>query len=247
MNLVSKLDTVPPLNEKSSLLINNEPRQSGYLIFLAMMYMNVMLCSGVLTHRLIQLGPFYTMAGTLIAPLWFLLSDIIAEIYGYKVAKKIVWFGFICQTVFALFCSILIQIPSPNFLDNQNSYLIVLGSILHTCISAVTAYIIGGFINIYFISKWKLLLKGKYFWLRSLGATTISELIFTVLAVSLIQFGKLPLNKILAIIGVSYSLKVTYAIILAFPANLLVNLIKKSDGIDVFDKNINYNPFRIKD
>lgn len=247
MNSISILNENNLLEKNISLPITNHPKQSGYLLFLTMIYMTVMLCSGVLTHRIIQLGPFYTMAGTLVAPLWFSLSDIIAENYGYRVARKIVWFGFICQTTFALTCSLLLQIPSPDLAAKQMAYITVLGSMLRTCSSAFVAYVTGGFINIYLISKWKVLLSGRYFWLRSLGASTISELIFTTLAVFLIQLGKLPLSQIIAIIGVSYSLKVIYAIILAYPANLLVNFIKKHDGIDVYDKNINYNPFRLKD
>jgi queuosine precursor transporter len=226
-------------------LESKSPRQSGYLLFLAMMYLTVMLCSGVLTHRLIQLGPVYTMAGTLVAPLWFTLSDVIAEIYGYKVARKLVWFGFVCQAIFAIVCNLLIQIPSPDFLDNQAAYFTVLGSILHTCLSAFVAYIFAGFINIYLISKWKILLMGRYFWLRSLGASTISEFIFTVLAVFLIQVGKLPLSQMLTIMAVSYSLKVVYTIVLAFPANILTFAIKKADGIDVYDHHTNFNPFKL--
>lgn len=227
-------------------LENKSPRQSGYLLFLAMMYLTVMLCSGVLTHRLIQLGPVYTMAGTLVAPLWFTLSDIIAEIYGYQVARKLVWFGFICQAVFAIVCNLLIQIPSPDFVDNQAAYFTVLGSILHTCLSAFVAYIFAGFINIYLISKWKILFMGRHFWLRSLSASTISEFIFTVLAVFLIQIGKLPFNQMLTIMAVSYTLKVIYTTILTFPATFLAIAIKKADGIDVYDHHTDFNCFKLK-
>ncbi|MBV9575757.1 MAG: queuosine precursor transporter [Gammaproteobacteria bacterium] len=228
-------------------LTNHTSRQSGYLLFLTMMYLTVMLCSGVLTHRIIQLGPFYTMAGTLVAPLWFFLSDLITEVYGYRIAKKILWFGFFCQLIFALICNLLIKIPSPDLLSKQMAYVTVLDSMLRTCASAFAAYIIGGSLNIYFVSRWKILLSGKNFGLRSLGATTIAELIFTILAVFLIQIGKLPLSNILIIIVVSYSLKVIFAFLLAFPANLIANFIKQHDQIDVYDENINYNPFRIND
>jgi len=81
--------------------------------------------------------------------------------------------------------------------------------------------------------------------LRSLGASTISEFIFTVLAVFLIQIGKLPLSGILTVIITSYSLKVIYAVLLAFPANLLTIAIKKADGIDVYDHCTNFNPFKL--
>ena len=242
MQLISTLNTE---QDKIS-LVNASPRQSSYLLFLVMLYLTVMLCSGVLTHQIVQIGSFYTQAGALVAPLWFTLSDVIAEIYGYNIARRLVWLGFICQAMFAIACNFLIQLPSPAFLDNQSAYFTVLGSILHTCLSAFVAYILAGFINIYLISKWKILLRGRYFWLRSLGASTISEFIFTVLAVFLIQFGKLPLNQMLMIMGVSYTIKVIYTIALAFPVNLLVQAIKKADGIDIYDHHTNFNPFKLK-
>lgn len=247
MSTYSSLNSATSHQNQILAFNNNSLQQSSYLIFLTMIYLTVMLCSGVLTHRIIQLGSFYTMAGTLVAPLWFTLSDIIAEIYGYRIARKIVWFGFGCQAMFAIACYAIIQIPSPEFINNQIAYSTVLGSMLQTCISAFVAYIIAGFINIYLISRWKILWNGRFFWLRSLGSSTISELIFTVIAVSLIQYDKLPLSKIITIIAVSYSLKIIYAVILAAPANYISLMIKKADEIDVYDFGVNYNPFRLAD
>ncbi len=227
-------------------LENKNQTQSSYLIFLAMMSLNIMLCTGVLS-MIVKVGFLYTMAGTLVVPLWFTLNDIIAEVYGYKVAKKIIWFGFACQAIFGIASNLLIQLPEPGFAHNQHAYQTVLQPILHICASGFFAFIAGGFINIYLISKWKILLRGRYFWLRSLGASTISEFIFTVLAVLLIQLGKLPLSGILTIIITSYSLKVIYSIFLAYPANLLALIIKKADEVDVYDYNTNFNPFKFTD
>ncbi len=225
-------------------LENENQSQSSYLLFLAMMSLNIMLCTGVLSSMMVKVGFLYTMAGTLIVPLWFTVNDIIAEIYGYQVAKKIIWFGFVCQALFGIVANLLIQLPEPGFAHNQLAYQTVLKPVLHICASGFFAFIAGGFINIYLISKWKILLRGRYFWLRSLGASTIAEFIFTTLAVFFIQFGKLPLSGILTIIITSYSLKVIYSIFLAYPANLLALAIKKADGVDVYDYKINFNPFK---
>ncbi|TAK73482.1 MAG: VUT family protein [Gammaproteobacteria bacterium] len=220
-------------------------KHSNYLLFLTMLYVSITLCSGVLTYRLVQLGPVYTQAGTLVVPLWFILSDIIAEVYGYRVAKKLVWFSFICQMLFGIACLLLINLPSPTFSDNQAAYLVVLGSFLHLTMSKFVAYMAGGFINIYLISRWKILLRGRYFWLRSLGATTIAEFIFTFLTVFLIQMGRLHLKEILMIVMVSYFLKVIYSIILAFPASLIASFLKRADGIDVYDYKVSFHPAKV--
>jgi len=217
-----------------------------YLIILCMLNLTFMLCTGVLTHRFVEINHYwFTQGGTLIIPLWFITADLIAEIYGYTISKQLIWSGFICQLIFAYACNIIINLPYPNFWHDAPSYKIVLGSLTHTTISALLSYLIAGFLNIYFINKWKIMLKGKYFWIRSIGASAISEALFTFMAVFLIQFGKLPLDSMLKIAVVSYSLKLFYSIIFATPVNMIANYLKRVEKVEPYDYSLKFNPFKV--
>jgi uncharacterized PurR-regulated membrane protein YhhQ (DUF165 family) len=85
---------------------------------------------------------------------------------------------------------------------------------------------------------------GRYFWLRSIGASGISELLFSFIAVFMIQFGQ-PLNMVFKIALASVALKFIYTIILSGPANLVVNHIKKVTKLGVYNS-IDFNPFESK-
>jgi len=52
----------------------------------------------------------------------------------------------------------------------------------------------------------------------------------------------ISMDKILVLIASSYGLKIVYAVVIAAPLNMLVNYLKKLEGIDIYDYNVNFNP-----
>ena len=110
--------------------------------------------------------------------------------------------------------------------------------------SSFIAFIISSLINIYAITRWKVLWQGKYFWLRSLGSSTIAEALYSFIAILMMEIGSIPLASIWKVIVISYFIKVSYSILFAWPGNLIVNYIKSTTKIDVYDYPANYNPFK---
>jgi uncharacterized integral membrane protein (TIGR00697 family) len=205
-----------------------------------MAYISVMLSSGILTSKLILIGSMVTFAGAVIAPFWFIISDIIAEIYEIEVAKTVLWYSFFCQLLFSTICVVLSQLASPEFWHGQEAYDFVTGPLLRVTFSAFIAYMISGYLNVYLLTKWKILTKGKYFWLRSLGASLIGEAIFTILAVTMIEFNKATADVIIKIILTSYFIKILCSLLCSFPASLIVQLIKKYNGVGILCNYLRY-------
>jgi hypothetical protein len=223
-------------------MLNNQPK---YLIIIAMLATIIMPCSVITTNKVISIGSQYASAGSLVLPLWFVIGDILTEVYGYRVSRQIFWYAIFCQFIFCFVTFLLIRLPSPTFWHGQASYLLVLGNILHLYLGGITAMIIAGFVNTYIISKWKILTRGKYFWIRTIGSSTIGEAVYTILAFFLMFFGTIPIVQLKFFIFWAYLFKVGYAILFAIPANLLVNYLKKEEGTDVYDYHVNFNPFKI--
>ena len=105
------------------------------------------------------------------------------------------------------------------------------------------AYLVSGFINIYIMSKSKIWLAGRFFWMRNISTSIFSEIIYTILIIPMISLGTLPFNKILVIISSSFLFKLIYAFLIAWSSSRIVKLLKKLEGIDTYDYNVNYNPF----
>lgn len=229
-----------------SISVSSDSSQK-FLIIMSMLYMAIMLCNAILTNRYIGNEDFFVLGGSFTSPFFFILCDIIAEIYGYKAAKHMIWSGFACQTIFVIICQIVIISPHPSLLSEtaQNSYSTILGSsLVRINISAFSAYMIASLINAKIITKWKVLLKGKRFWLRSLGASSFSEALYSFIAILMMELNSIPLTNMYKVILLSFLIKIIYSIIFAAPANFLVNYVKKVTGIDVYDFPTGYTPFK---
>lgn len=221
------------------------PYEYKVLIIISMIYMSIMLCNAILTNRYIGSDALFVLGGTFTSPLVFILDDIIAEIYGYKIARSLILTGFIAQTLFVVICLLALNSPHPSFFKEQTAYTTVLGwSLLRINISGFFAYIVANLANSYILTRWKVLLKGRYFWLRSLGSSTISEALYSLIAIFMMEIASIPLKSILQLVAISFSIKVIYSIVLAGPANLLVNYLKKITGIDVYDFPTQFTPFK---
>lgn len=223
---------------------------SGYkfLLSVGMLYMGIMLCNAVLTNRYVGNDVLFVLGGTFTSPLIFILDDIIAEVYGYKIAQCMIISGFLTQAFFAFICNLVVFAPYPAFFNHYATYEYILGSsFLQITFSGFIAYIIANLVNSYIITRWKVILKGRRFWLRSLCSSTFSEALYSFIAILLMEFNAMPLSNIIKVALISYSIKATYSIIFAFPANLLVNKIKKLTGIDVYDFPKNLTPDKYKE
>lgn len=215
------------------------------LIIISMFYMSIMLCNAILTNRYIGNDMLFVLGGSFTSPLIFLLDDIIAEIYGYKITQSVILTGFLAQTFFVLVCQLVLFAPFPSFFKEQNSYNYILGlSLFKINISGFIAYIFANLANSYVLTRWKVLLKGKYFWLRSLGSSTFSEALYSFIAILMMELSEIPLHSILRVAFISFSIKALYSIVLAAPSNILVGYLKHVTGMDVYDFPKKFTPFQ---
>lgn len=217
---------------------------SKYLPILTMVQITIMLSTLVLIYKIIGNNDFRVSAATLVNPFWYLINDSITEVYGYSMGRRIIWASLACELLFALICTIFINLPSPPDWLLQQSFTNVFGSLFRVCLGSFSAILLGSFINIYALSKWKILLRGHYFWLRSLGSTGIGELFFTVIAFAIEFVGKAPASQIIELIIVSYLFKMVFAGFAIYPISKITLYLKKAEGIDIYDTDINFNPFK---
>lgn len=210
-----------------------------------MLFMTIKLTTIVLIYKIIHIGHFSASASTLVIPLWFLMGDVITEVYGYKIARHIIWIAVICQFIFAFLCSSLISFSPALILNHQDAYSQVLGKLPRVTFASSLAIIGGAFINVYVVSKWKILLKGKYFWLRSLGATAVGELVFTTAAYLIEFLGVVPYTALFQLMIISYIIKLILNPLLIIPSQIIATTLKRLEGIDTYDYGTNFNPFKI--
>ena len=233
-----------PIQNIKQVLSDINKKFPTFLTFLLMLYTTILMVSILIVYKVVKVGVAVFSVGTFIFPFLYIISDIIAEVYGFKTAKKLVIISFICELGFAFVLYLLAQISSNCIINNSACYHAIIDPLPRIALTNATATIVGSFINVYLISKWKLMTKGKYFWLRSICSSLIGEAIFTVIAFSVYFAGKVSLNNLIVIVLSTYFIKIIYAAILAGPANILTNKLKEINNTKNIDHDLGYNPFQ---
>ncbi len=226
--------------------MDNRPFElnSKFILPIIMLYVMATLAADVVAYKFVTIGPLVESGATLIFPLTYLLSDIVTEVYGYKIARKFIWLNLICELLFAVLIVAIVGMKSPAFLHRQHYFNLALGNTLRFVVSGIIANIISDFLNVYLISKWKIFMKGKHFWLRSVASTSISEL-FLVVITGLSAFtGTISFMHVVKVVSSAYIMELFYAFIFVWPGWMLILFLKKAENIDTYDYNIDYNPFR---
>lgn len=217
---------------------------SKYILPIIMLYLMATLAADVVAYKFVAFGPLIESGATLIFPFTYLLGDVVTEVYGYSTARKFIWLNLICELIFALLIIGVIRLDSPAFWSYQSDFEHSLGNVLRFVISGIIANIISDFFSVYIISKGKIFMKGKHFWFRSIASTCISELLLVVITGFSAFTGTTSLLNVAKIAGSAYILEIAYACIFVWPGWMLIIFLKKAEKIDVYDYNIDYNPFR---
>lgn len=209
-------------------------------------FISFYLTQAVLLNRLIDIDGLYITGGTFIYFLSPLVLDVTAEVYGYRVARQMLWLGFSAIVFFSIVIGIGIIAPTPVFWRHiADAYYTALHSLTRSTVVGLIASMLGQFVNIYLISKWKIILKGRYFWLRSVASSLIGDALTVTLAILGIFSGRIPTHALMSTLFPELIVMIVFSIIGAVPASILVRLTSRSEGLNRYDVGINFNPFKL--
>jgi uncharacterized integral membrane protein (TIGR00697 family) len=125
----------------------------------------------MLLYRLISIGYLTLPGGMFIFPMIYIMTDVIAEVYGYQVARLFIWASLINNFLIAILIMTVIYLPFPNDLKIiSHEYVDVYHGLLRADIANIAGVLISCFVNAYVIAKWKILVRGKWFIIRSFSS-----------------------------------------------------------------------------
>lgn len=211
-------------------------------VFLAVIYAATLIISNITVVKLIKVGPFLLTAAFFTYPLVYVISDIMTEIYGYRLSMKAIWANFSAQALVAAILALTLRlrgvddgIQGAMSLLFSTTWRIVLGSLI--------AYWIGDWLNSLVMSKMKVAQKGRRFFLRAMASSIPAHFIDTAIFTSIAFAGSWAAEDIVRNVLSEGLLASVYEFI-AFPLTYFaVRRWKKREGIDVYDEGISYRPF----
>jgi uncharacterized integral membrane protein (TIGR00697 family) len=160
-------------------------------------------------------------------PMVYILSDIIPEVYGLFMTRKVIWMGFILNAFAVLFFTLTLSLPHPEFWQHQEAYTTVLGFTPRLLIASLIAYLVGTHANAWVLVKVKLLTNGKFLWMRTISSTIVGETLDSTLFIVVAFWGIVPFVALPSMILAQTSFKILYEIIATPLTYLAVNFVKK--------------------
>ena len=185
-------------------------------------------------------------AGLFFFPISYLIGDLLTEVYGYAVSRRIIWTGFATLFISNIIIAILVALPAhPNW-GLQESYEEIFGASIRVSAASMIAYFCGEFVNSFVIAKLKVLTQGKAQALRIISSTAAGEFIDTLIFYPLAFLGNpnFPPMLIINIMLSNYIIKVLWEVI-AYPllTTHLIKYLKTSEKEDFYDRRTNFSPF----
>lgn len=234
---------VQPMNETQM----TETVKSKYFLYIAILFVAVLMISNTTAVKLIELGPFIVSGAIFIFPISYIFGDILTEVYGYRASRKIIWSGFAALLFMSLWYWLIQLLPPASFWTGQEAYEAILGAVPRITLASIVAYFCGEFSNSFVLSRMKVWMEGRHLWMRTIGSTIVGEGVDSLVFVFIAFWGTMPISALFVIIGSIYLFKVVYEVIATPLTYLIVNKLKQAEGIDVYDRGISYNPFHLSE
>lgn len=211
-------------------------------IFLAIFYAALLIISNITVVKLVRVGPFLLTAAFFTYPLVYVISDIMTEIYGYRLSMKAIWANFSAQALIAIILSLTIRLRG---IDDsiQNAMTVLFSTTWRIAAGSLVAYWVGDWLNSLVLSKMKVAQKGRHFFLRAMASSLPAHMIDTALFNILAFSGVWTPSQILQNTLSESSLASAYELLI-FPITfIVVRWWKKMEKTDVYDDGISYRPF----
>ena len=232
-----------------------ERRERTFLVLAGIFLSAMTLLNVVGITRFIQLGPLALAVGVLPYPLTFLCTDLISELYGRARANFLVSVGlginFLILGVLTLGATApavpesmmppwqTLQLAAPVTLPNGTVaeseiglFQLIYATTSGAVFASMLAYIAAQYCDVQLYHFWKRVTKGKHLWLRNNFSTLLSQLVDSVMVVTVtfgaaFLAGDIAVAALATLVGSNYAFKALCALIDTLPLYLAVHWLRK--------------------
>ena len=227
-----------------------------YLDLIMAVFITVLVVSNIASSaKIVDWGqrifgvPLAFDAGTLLFPVSYIFGDILTEVYGYKASRRVIWAGFACLALSALVFWTVSRLPGEaqwQVYAGDAAYLAILGGMSSggIVLASLAGYLSGEFSNSFILARMKVLTRGRWLWMRTIGSTIVGELVDTLVFVVVASlFRVFPWTLFLTLTLTNYLFKVGVEALMTPLTYLVVRALKKAEGEDYYDRETNFSPF----
>ena len=163
-----------------------------------------MVCiAGVLGNKQVALGPLAVEAGIFAFLLLVITSSAVAELHGRAVANRLVVIGFVPLIASLLLTLLVLALPASDEMPKErlDAFELMMLATPRIWVAGIIAYGISQFLNVTIFSRMKGSGEGGsggLLWLRAGIASVLSQIVDTLLFITIAFYGVFPIGNLLA-------------------------------------------------
>ena len=220
---------------------------SAWFIAVVAIFITCLITANIIAVKLIRVSGLILPAAIIIFPISYIFGDVLTEVYGYSRARRVIWLGFACNLVTVLAIRAGQAMPPAPFWDGQVSYERILGYTPRILAASFLAYLAGEFLNSFVLARMKIATRGRFLWMRTIGSTLAGQAVDSLVFMALAFAGAIPPSGLASAIITQWLAKSAYEALATPFTYLVVNFLKRREGMDVFDRATRFNPFLLRD
>ena len=210
-------------------------------------FVAILLLSNVIgAAKVATLGGWEFGAGILFFPLGYVIGDVLTEVYGYARARRCIWVGFSALLFMAFMSWVVVSLPPAPGWTGQAAYESVFGQVPRIVLASIVAFWAGEFVNSYVLARMKIWTQGKHLWSRTIGSTVFGQGVDSLIFYPLAFWGVWETQQVLTVMVTNWLLKVTWEAVLTPVTYVVVNTLKRHEGVDLFDEGTDFTPFKTR-
>ena len=222
--------------------------REGYslaFVVVVALFVTALITANITAVKLLGVFGLVLPAGVLVFPVSYICGDVLTEVYGYRVARRVIWLGFLCNLLAVAAIYLGGVLPAAPFWQDQQAYETILGYTPRLLAASFLAYLVGEFANSYVLARMKVATNGRWLWSRTIGSTLVGQgldsLVFVVLAFA----GIIPIWALISAVVAQWLVKSAYEALATPLTYVVVNRLKRTEGVDTYDRDTNFNPLPV--
>jgi hypothetical protein len=219
---------------------------SKWFIVIVALFVTCLITANIIAVKLVNVFGLIVPAAVIVFPISYILGDVLTEVYGYERARQVIWLGFICNLIAVLAIWVAGSLPSAPFWEDQAAYENILGYTPRLLGASFIAYLVGEFSNSFVLAKMKIATKGRWLWTRTIGSTLVGQGLDSLVFITLAFIGTIPTAGLFSAIITQWLFKSIYEALVTPITYLVVNFLKRKEGVDIYDHETRFNPLTIR-
>ena len=216
-------------------------------MLMGIVFNECLIAANLLETKVIQLGSLTVTAGLLVFPISYIINDCIAEVWGFRKARLIIWSGFVMNFFVVTLGLIAVSLPAAPFWEGEEHFNFVFGMAPRIVAASLMAFLVGSFLNAYVMSRMKIASRGRNFSVRAIWSTVVGETADSLIFFPVAFGGVIAWRELVVMMGLQILLKSAYEVVILPVTIRVVKAVKRIDGSDVYDEGISYKVWKVKE